>query len=458
MNDLDLIQHLPEMGDSRKAASIKIIGVGGGGGNAANRMFEENIPDVDFIVCNSDKQDLAKSPIKTKIKLGEGLGCGSDAEKGEKYAKESTAEIGELLNDTDMVFITAGMGGGTGTGAAPVIAEISKSKGILTVAIVTLPYKFEGTARFKNAIHGVEALSQNVDSILIINNQTLREQFGELPLRQAFAKADEILSVATKAIAEIMQKTGFVNVDFEDVRAVMKDSGVAVMAAGSAKGENRAFEAIEKTLESPLLNKADIRGAKKILLNITSSEENELTGDELEIIMEYIRQKAETDVDIVWGYMMGAAENGDEIQLTLIATGFEISDIPDFQKPQEPQRIIFDPNKTKNHTNESEDTISKQTPNKDENIGTPTVSHTKFNYGEYRINENEDSIREFESIPAYERRKLTQIKTEGMSPSQKTEIAVANRINEMNPSRVSIDNNSKGLSFGENKYLNHNVD
>lgn len=458
----------PEFGTSRKAASIKIIGVGGGGGNAANRMYNEGIQDVDFIICNSDQQDLSKSPIPNKVRLGEGLGCGSNAEKGEQYAKEKTAEIEEMLNNTQMVFITAGMGGGTGTGAAPVIAEICKNKGILTVAIVTIPYRFEGAQRYQNALRGIEALSQSVDSILVVNNQTLREHYGDLKLTEAFKKADDILAVATRAIADIMQKTGFVNVDFEDVRNVMKNSGVAVMASGCASGDQRAFDAIERTLDSPLLNKADIRGAKKILLNITSSVENELTGDELEIIMEYIRQKAETDVNITWGYMTDSPESGEEVQITMIATGFEISDIPDFRQKEEPKTIVFKSG-TKSETKNTPSTPGEEPAVKpgmqtnlfDQDNDDITVNRSSFDYGKVK---GMDDITNLESQPAYMRQqqevtKGTQIKPSAQQTrSQATIEAVANRISGTNPSKFSIDKDSKGIALGDNKYLNHNVD
>ncbi len=465
----------PEFGSSRNAASIKIIGVGGGGGNAANRMYNEGIQDVDFIICNSDQQDLAKSPIPNKVRLGEGLGCGSNAEKGEQYAKEKTAEIEEMLTNTQMVFITAGMGGGTGTGAAPVIAEICKNKGILTVAIVTIPYRFEGAQRYQNALRGIEALSQSVDSILVVNNQTLREHYGDLKLTEAFKKADDILAVATRAIADIMQKTGFVNVDFEDVRNVMKNSGVAVMAAGNGSGEQRAFDAIERTLDSPLLNKADIRGAKKILLNITSSVENELTGDELEIIMEYIRQKAETDVNITWGYMMDTPESGEEVQITMIATGFEISDIPDFKQKEEPKTIVFKSG-TKSEAKAGQCPPTVQSAPVQEPAVKPgmqtnlfaqdnediSVSHSSFDYGKVK---GMDDISNLETQPAYLRQQqktttnATQIQTSPQQTrSQATIEAVASRINGTNPSKFSIDKDSKGIALGDNKYLNHNVD
>ncbi|MBR4116392.1 MAG: cell division protein FtsZ [Bacteroidales bacterium] len=446
-------------GEPKKAAAITIIGVGGGGGNAVNRMYKDGMEYVDFIVCNSDRQDLEKSPIPNKIVLGPGLGCGSNPELGEEYAKEKTAEIEEKLADTQMLFIAAGMGGGTGTGAAPIIAEIAKKKDILTVGIVTLPYAFEGPERMESAIRGVEAMSQNVDSILVINNQTLCELFGTLKLTETYRRADETLATATKAIADIMQKTGFVNVDFNDVKAVLKDSGVSIMAAGSGSGENRAFDAVEQTLRSPLLNKSDIHGAKKILLNITSTAENELTTDELGIIMNYIRQKSETNVNITWGYMVGEQESGDEIGITMIATGFEMSDIPEFQKP-EPKEVIVVGQKTQ----EPQQLSKPQTElfPKEEPTDITLMGNSQFDYKTYR---QADDTSSFDNIPAWQRRNATPMTEKPvadphatMSRAQQIEQAVADRIQGSAPSQFSIDKDSKNIIFGDNKYLNHNVD
>jgi cell division protein FtsZ len=311
----------------------------------------------------------------------------------------------------------------------------------------------------RNAMAGIEELRKHVDSILIINNQTLREQYGALTMTESFEKADGILAVAARSIAEIMQKTGFINVDFEDVRAVMKDSGVAVMASGTASGSERAFEAIERTLDSPLLNKADIRGAKKILLNITSSEENELTGDELEVIMEYIRQKAETDVDITWGYMKDKPEDGSELQITLIATGFEIEDIPDFQKPVEKKVIVVNSTQPEIIATPKQEQPTSGTQG-DLFSETPSFSTTQ-GIDDLKNLDNDDIFENIISTPAYLRRdadlKTSDVKSE-ISKSRETEIAVANRIKGTAPSQISIDKDSKGIGFGDNKYLNHNVD
>ena len=442
---MDIMDMLPEknFGESTKAAKITIIGVGGGGGNAANRMYTEGIQDVDFIICNSDQQDLEKSPIPTKVQLGEGHGCGSNAEKGQDYAKEATEQISTLLEGTEMVFITAGMGGGTGTGAAPVIAEIAKNKGILTVAIVTMPYKWEGSARYKNAMNGIEQLSEHVDSILIINNDALRQQFGKLTLSQGWKAADGILSVAARSIAEIMQKTGFVNVDFEDVRAVMANSGVAIMASGSGSGENRAFDVVENTLESPLLNKADIRGAKRILLNLSSSknEEFELTIDEQGIIMDTIREKAGTDVNITWGYLAADDLNdSDEVRMTLIATGFEVNDIPDLREEEPVKKVRLGENRVVEQVEPQ--TSGTQTTLKFDN----PPQTTNFDYGKVRSMED---ISEFEQ-PAFMRKHTG----EQTSP----QATVTATIQGTAPTQFTINKNDNGIVLGENKFLNNNVD
>jgi len=341
MNDELIDFTLPE----KKQTFIKVIGVGGGGGNAVNYMYHQGIHNVDFIVCNTDVQDFKKSPVTKKIALGGeltgGHGAGSDAEVGEKAARESTNAIRELLEDgTRMVFITAGMGGGTGTGAAPVVAEIAKDMGILTVGVVTLPFKFEGPVRMRQAIHGIENLSQNVDSLLIINNNALREIYGEMKMSVAFSKADTILTTAVKGTVEIMTKPGQQNVDFNDMKKVLKDSGVAIMTTGIAEGEDRAYRAVQQALDNPLLNKADIRGAKNALVNISyGAGENEATMGEVELINEFIQEQAGTDVDLKFGAVIDETL-GNEIKVTLVATGFETKDIPDFTniniKPKPP--------------------------------------------------------------------------------------------------------------------------
>ena len=315
-----------------KSSIIKVIGVGGGGSNAVNHMYRQGIRDVDFVVCNTDRQALENSPVPIRIQLGEslteGLGAGSKPETGRKAALESLPEIDEILkSNTKMVFITAGMGGGTGTGAAPVIAKAAKDLGILTVAIVTIPFRFEGPIRINQAVHGLNELKNHVDSLLVINNEKLRQMFGNQKYSEAFNQADNVLTTAAKGIAEIITVHGNINVDFADVQTVMSNSGVAVMGSATAEGENRAVEVIQAALQSPLLNNNDIQGAKNILLNITSGEE-EITMDEVYEITDYVTQQVAQDVNIIWG-VGSDASLGNRISVTIIATGFETDSIPE---------------------------------------------------------------------------------------------------------------------------------
>jgi len=305
---------------------IKVIGVGGGGSNAVNHMCGQGIKDVEFVVCNTDAQALKSSNVPNKLQIGvdltEGLGAGANPERGKQAAIESREQIRELLgNDTKMVFITAGMGGGTGTGAAPVIAKIAKELDILTVGIVTAPFIFEGKKKRDAAERGIKDLSENCDTVLVILNDKLREIFGNLPIRQAFAKADNVLTTAAKSIAEIITVTSEVNVDFEDVKTVMKDSGAAVMGSATTEGENRALRAAEEALSSPLLNNTDIHGAQKILLSIMSGDQAELEMDELTEITEYIQEKAGEEAEVIFGHGIDP-ELGQSIRVTVIATGF----------------------------------------------------------------------------------------------------------------------------------------
>lgn len=317
--------------DSPKNQSniIKVLGVGGGGGNAVNHMYKQGIKDVDFILCNTDNQHLADSPIPTKIQLGhsltEGRGAGSKPAVGRNAAIENIEEIKELLSqNTKMLFITAGMGGGTGTGAAPVIAQAAQELDILTVAIVTIPFGFEGRKRTELAKEGILELKKHVDTILIINNDKLRELYGNLSLSQAFGQADDVLTTAAKGIAEIITVTGYINVDFEDVKTVMKNSGVAIMGSGRASGENRAAEATEQALSSPILDDNDINGAKNMLLYIASGEA-EISMDEVTEITEIIQGHAGYDCEVIWGSGRDVSL-GNDISITLIATGFNRKD------------------------------------------------------------------------------------------------------------------------------------
>lgn len=309
---------------------IKVIGVGGGGGNAVEYMYEKGICDVDFVICNTDYQALRNSPIPCKIQLGKeltaGHGAGNNPAMGEKSAQESLADIEAILKkDTRMAFITAAMGGGTGTGAAPVIAKLSKDMGILTVGIVSVPARFEGPKRLDQARDGLRRLKDHVDCLIVIDNEKIKSIYGSQTISQAFAKANDVLNIAAKGIAEIITLPGYINVDFADVRTVMTDSGVAIMGAAQASGEDRAIRAITEALESPLLNNNDILGAKDILLNITSGTE-EITMDEMSQITSHIIRKVGNNAAVIWG--VGTDPDlGDAVSVTIIATGFPTGDI-----------------------------------------------------------------------------------------------------------------------------------
>lgn len=311
---------------------IKVIGVGGGGGNAINHMYKQGIKDVDFVVCNTDAQALENSPVNIKIQLGssltEGRGAGNKPEIGREAAIENIKDVENVLSDgTKMVFITAGMGGGTGTGAAPIIAKAAKEMGLLTVAIVTIPFRNEGKRRIEQAVEGIDNLEKHVDSLLVINNEKIREIYGDLKLSEAFSRADDVLATAAKGIAEIITVTGYINVDFADVETVMTNSGVAIMGSAMAAGEDRAITAVQKALSSPLLNSYDISGARNILLNVTSGTD-EITMDEIGQITDFIQAAAGEDADLIWGN--GTDEKlGENLNVTVIATGFGTNNIPE---------------------------------------------------------------------------------------------------------------------------------
>ena len=305
---------------------IKVIGVGGGGSNAVNHMYQQGIRGVEFVICNTDNQALQTSPIPNKIQLGKtltfGRGAGNEPEKGRESALESIEDIRRFLSDnTKMVFLTAGMGGGTGTGAAPVIAEVAMELGILTVGIVTLPFSFEGQKRWNQAVEGISLLKDYVDALLVIHNDRLRDIYGDQKLSVAFGHADNVLAMAAKGIAEIITVHGYVNVDFADVRTVMERSGVAIMGSGIAEGENRAYEAISKALISPLLNNNNLKGARNILLNITSGKQ-EVLMDEITEIMDFIQHCTKIQSDIIWGNTVDDTL-GNALSVTIVATGLE---------------------------------------------------------------------------------------------------------------------------------------
>ncbi|MVN20743.1 cell division protein FtsZ [Mucilaginibacter arboris] len=324
-----------------KSSIIKVIGVGGGGGNAVNHMYKQGITGVDFIICNTDAQALELSPIPNKVQLGasltEGMGAGSIPEVGKNSAIENIDDIKQMLGtNTKMLFITAGMGGGTGTGASPIIAQAARELDILTVGIITTPFSFEGKRRKMQAEEGMEELRKYVDSFLVISNDRLREIFGNLTLGAAFAQADDILTTAAKGIAEIITLPGYINVDFKDVRTVMKDSGVSIMGSYASAGENRAYEAVRGALASPLLKDNEIEGARYILLNISSGSK-EVTMDEVSIITDYIQEEAGLMADLIWGNCKD--ENlGEKISVTIIATGFQTKD--EREKVQSSKKVV----------------------------------------------------------------------------------------------------------------------
>ena len=339
-----------------RSSIIKILGIGGGGNNAVNHMFNQGIRDVNFVICNTDAQALAESPVPLKVQIGEALtegrGAGSKPETGRKSAEENIDEVlNALSGNTRMVFITTGMGGGTGTGAAPVIARACREAGILTIAVITIPFKSEGKVRINNAIEGINQLKDQVDSMLVINNEKLREIYGDQGVSTAFAKADDVLTTAVKGITEIITEAGYINVDFADVETVMKDSGVAVMGTGTASGEGRALAAIEQAITSPLLNSNDITGARSILLNVKSGiGEHELTMDELGEITDFVYDVASENALIIRG-LSNDEDLGDRVSVTVIATGFEPASIIEPYKPvTRTERVTLNPDAKESDT------------------------------------------------------------------------------------------------------------
>lgn len=316
---------------TNNGAIIKVIGVGGGGGNAVNHMYLEGIRDVSFALCNTDNQALMKSPVPTKVQLGVdttgGLGAGNKPEIAHKAAEESIDILKDLLNDgTRMAFVTAGMGGGTGTGAAPVVAKVAKDMGILTVGIVTIPFVFEGERKIVQALKGVEEIASNVDALLVINNERLRDIYSDLTMMNAFAKADDTLATAAKSIAEIITIHGYVNLDFADVNTTLKNGGVAIMSRGLGTGKDRVNDAIDDALNSPLLNNNDVFNAKKILINLSFGEDKPLMMEEMNALHNFMA-KFSKEIDVIWG---AAVEEDltDEVKITLLATGFSIKNVP----------------------------------------------------------------------------------------------------------------------------------
>ncbi|HYG19653.1 MAG TPA: cell division protein FtsZ [Ohtaekwangia sp.] len=354
---------------------IKVIGVGGGGSNAVNHMYKQGIKDVEFVVCNTDNQALNGSPVPNKLQIGanltEGLGCGANPEVGKNAALESKEQIREMLTGTKMVFVTAGMGGGTGTGAAPVIAKIAKDMDILTVGIVTAPFNFEGKKKMGQAELGIDALRANCDTVLVILNDKLREIYGNLSINQAFAQADNILTTAAKGIAEIITLAGYVNVDFQDVRTVMLNAGAAVMGSTETRGDNRAKKAAEGALSSPLLDNRDIMGAKKILLSIISGIEAELQMDELTEITEYIQEQAGEEAEMIFGHGVDP-DLGDRIRVTVIATGFNNSEL----KAAKQEKKVHDLDRSQGWLFNADNTVNESKELKLKMVEDKTESHT----------------------------------------------------------------------------------
>ena len=473
-----------------RSSIIKVLGIGGGGSNAVNHMWKQGIKDVNFVVCNTDAQALANSPVPVKIQLGESLtegrGAGNKPEIGKQAAIENLEDVREILEgNTKMVFLTAGMGGGTGTGAAPVMAKAAKELGILTVAIVTIPFRFEGQQRINQAIEGINELKEYVDSLLVINNEKLREIYGDLKLSEAFAKADDVLSMAAKGIAEIITVHGYINVDFADVETVMKDSGVAILGTGRAAGESRAVKAIESALASPLLNNNDITGADNILLNITSGE-NEISMDEVGEITDFVNNAASKNVLIIWG--TGVDRNlGDEISVTIIATGFKTNSIPElYIKKKRTDKIRLEDNdesseadvfglvdkhdsdigQKSNIQRTIEFDISGNSPDQQfvlydktekTDMGPRTTkladrikklreSHEQVKERLYNNTTENDSIEELENEPAYIRKKIELDDTKHSSESKMSKYSLSE----------DEENNSKLRE--NNPYLHDNVD
>lgn len=335
-NEINL-DFIPEEWQIKKTY-IKVLGVGGGGVNAVTQMYKDGIKDVEFLVCNTDSQSLIDSPVPEKLQLGKGLGTGFDPEEARKYAVEKSDEIKRRLSDgTKMLFITAGMGGGTGTGASPVIAKIARDLGILTIGVVTQPFKDEGTEFLRRAYEGIQELSRNVDSLLIIDNQKIYDIYGDLSILEAFPKADSVLKTAVKSIAEIITGHGYINVDFADVKRVMKDSGMAIMGSGEAKGANRARRAVERAFTSPLIKDYSLKSAKNVLINITSSKVDALKASEMEQITRYVTEYTGNAYSFKRGVSFYDKMEDGAISVTIVATGIlvHLTPPPAFQKEKD---------------------------------------------------------------------------------------------------------------------------
>lgn len=435
-NMATLADHLDFGEPDRQNSIIKVIGVGGGGGNAVNNMYKQGIHDVSFVVCNTDAQALKDSPVPERLQLGsEGLGAGNRPEKARLAAEESIDDIKAMLSDgTKMDFITAGMGGGTGTGAAPVIAQVSKELGILTVGIVTIPFKFEGNKKIDQALDGVDEMAKHVDALLVINNERLRKVYPDLSLLNGFAKADDTLSVAAKSIAEIITVRGLINLDFNDVRTVLKDGGVAIMSTGFGEGEGRVRKAIDDALNSPLLNDNDVYNSQKILLSIAFSSENGTDGlamEEMNEINDFMSRFG-SNFELKWGI---AIDNTLEkkVKITILATGFGLDDLEDVAS----YHSRLDKARAKEEAQkkaEQEEADAERSNRRDQYYRDNGDKLTKARPHIYLFSQddldNEDVILEVESIPTFNRTKpmLNEIKKKSAPEQVREEQPVKDKV------------------------------
>jgi cell division protein FtsZ len=403
---------------------IKVIGVGGGGGNAVNHMYKEGIHDVTFVVCNTDNQALAESPVPIKLQLGsEGLGAGNRPDRAREAAQESIDDVKNMLSDgCKMVFITAGMGGGTGTGAAPIIASTAKDMDILTVGIVTIPFLFEGNKKIDQALDGVEQMSKHVDALLVINNERLRDIYSDVSVLNAFGKADDTLSIAAKSIAEIITIRGKINLDFNDVKTVLKNGGVAIMSTGYGSGENRVSQAINDALHSPLLNNNDIFNSKKILFNISYSKKSELMMEEMNEVHDFM-SKFSKDVETKWGLYIDETLD-EKVKFTVLATGFGIKDIPGMDNMLNKRTI-----EEQKRMEELEEEEQRKDDRREGYYGetTSTAGKKRRRYNTYIFTledlDNDDIISMVETTPTYQRSKsvLESIQSKAVSDIQQFE-------------------------------------
>ena len=435
-NMATLADHLDFGEPDRQNSIIKVIGVGGGGGNAVNNMYKQGIHDVSFVVCNTDAQALKDSPVPERLQLGsEGLGAGNRPEKARQAAEESIDDIKAMLSDgTKMDFITAGMGGGTGTGAAPVIARVSKELGILTVGIVTIPFKFEGNKKIDQALDGVDEMAKHVDALLVINNERLRKVYPDLSLLNGFAKADDTLSVAAKSIAEIITVRGLMNLDFNDVRTVLKDGGVAIMSTGFGEGDGRVRKAIDDALNSPLLNDNDVYNSQKILLSIAFSSENGTDGlamEEMNEINDFMSRFG-SDFELKWGI---AIDNTLEkkVKITILATGFGLDDLEDvasYHSRLDKARAQEEAQKKAEQEEadaERGNRRSKYYGNDGDKLAKPRPHIYLFSQDDL---DNEDVILDVESIPTFNRTKpmLNEIKKKSAPEQVREEQPVKDKV------------------------------